>query len=696
MRDPLFERRNPYLAHAKVRREAVQTRVDELRDGDVLVENLTVWCREALRNCGSDTPAETLQLLDALSLYGTTASPEPIKEGLAALNADTDHPDRDLSAWLLGIAIVNVLVDELTAGKTPRLLLPPDFEGGSSAFDLTHAAFEESLCRRLRETNTAHTTLLSFLREEIRLISDDPGRGTYTIDRDRFQRFVLDWKSNRTLEALWHSPGEPFLVRYHSLDLVPSILAVERQAILDLMDGFRFPHPIDQVLSSFTILHDRDEISASLEAAPACSNDGKGWNGSHLAPLLLRTAEDHARQLWEAAHSGTEPGIASDEVKELLAEWYGELARVVLRRPDGQFLAAKWALAKMADERRSRRAALPNRDAEYSNRFLSEIESVELIFSALSAAGLSGRSVAEGIEFPTASIQLEVSPTRASPLPDEAENPCLRAICAMDLLESARGSPTGEHAESLLDKLDALLLHRDPAFEIEFSLATNAHDLSVSRCGSLLASAAVAPERWLRSWNALAEQRRRAQHWLQTDDADALAPSLFVLASGIAALDWMLSTPESPGVDANVLWHNLFDAARECWLTISLTHLNQRIETDLQRLFARHPRVFGKVPVGVVAESGQDLGNEGNYAAHLAEDLALLGGDDTMVARCYVSAQRNGVSAGALDMVRRHDSGRIASSLRQFVRWQALERPNRRLLHVLEQLSDLQSSQDNI
>ena len=689
MRDPLFERRNDYLAHAQARREAVLTRINELPDGDLLVDNLTVWCRDALRECSSDTSTKTFHLLEVLSLYGATALPAPIKEGLVALIADTDHADRDLAAWLLGQAMVNVLVGELTAGKTPRLLLPPEFEGGSWSVELTHAAFDESLRRRLLDAHAARSTLLSFLREQIELISDDPGLGTYTRDRDRFRRFVVDWKSNRTLDALWHSPGDPFLVHYHSLDLVPTIIAVERQAVLDLMDGFRFPHPIDQVLSSFTILHDRNEISASLEAAPACSNDGKGWNGSHLAPLLLRTAEDHARQLWEAAHSGTKPDIASDKIKALLAEWYGKLTRVVLRRPDGQFLASQWALAKMVDERRSRRQALTNRDGEKSNRFLSQTESVELIFTALSAAGLSGRSVAEGIEFPTVATPPEVSPTRSSPLPDEAENPCLRAICAMDLLESVHGSTPSEHAVSLLDRLDALLLHRDPAFEIEFSLATNTHDLSASRCGSLLARSTDAPERWIRSWYALAEQRRRAQHWLQTDDADALAPSLFFLASGIAALDWMISTPKRPGVDANVLWRNLFNAARECWLTISLTHLIQRIETEIQRLFARHPRVFGDVSGDVVADSRQDSGKLGNYATLLAEDLELLGGDDTMVARCYVSAQLNGVGAETLDMVRRHDSGRIDSSLRQFVRWQALERQNRRLPHVLEQLPDL-------
>lgn len=696
MRDPLFERRDDYLAHANALQEAVRAQIDDLPDPDQLVENLTAWCRAALRESEADMPDHARPLLEVLSLYGTTASPSSTKEGLAALVADVEHPQRDLAAWLLGHALANLLVDELASGNAPSLLLPPNLEGGPSSLDLTHAAFHESLRSRLADLRAVRQTLLSHLQDQVDHICDAPGLGTYTSDRDRFLTFVREWTSNPTLDALWQDPGDTFLVDYHVLDLFPTIMSVERQAVLNLMDRFRFPHPIDQVLTSHAILYDRDEISAALKAAPACSDDGRIWNGSHLAPLLLRTAEEHARRLWEAARAGPASEPKDDEPRALLAVWFEELARLVLQRPDGQFLASQWALAKLVDERRSRHLALTE-EGQASGRFLPQIILIEMTFTGLATAGLTGDAITAGIDFPTVPTNLQVSPTRSSPLADEEANPCLRALCARDLVDSSQRPTSTDHALSLLDQLDALLLHRDPAFDIEFSLATNAHDLPASRCGSLLASSTDAAERWLRSWNALAEQRRRAQHWLHTDDADAIAPSMFLLASGVAALDWMLSNTERQDVNADVLWRHLFDAARECWLTLSLTHLVQRLEAQIQRLFARHPRVFGNPPDDSVPRLNLDESSarEGNYATLLAEDLGLLGGDDAMVAHCYLAAQLNGVQTATLDAVRRHNSNHIDSSLRQFMQWQALERPNRRLQHLLAQLPDLRTPLDD-
>ena len=626
MRDPLFERRNDYFAHRRALGEAARAHIEELPDPDGVVRGLTAWCRDALRQRDADTPAPTIPLLDFLSGYGTSALPTSIKEGFAALFADADHPRKHLSAWLLGQALADLLVDELTAGNTPRPLLPPDLSGAPSSADLTHASFHECLRRRLPDARAARARLLAFLREQIELIADEPSSGIVSSERDRFAAFVRDWESNRALNALWDSPGDHFFVLYHALDLVPTLMSVERHAVLATMDRFRFPHPIDQVLTSPTILHDRDEISAALEAAPLCKDDSQAWNGSHLAPLLLRTAEEHARKLWEAAGRSEDAAAVRDEIKARLAVWFEELAGVILRRPDGEFLASQWALAKLVDERRSRRPALTEHQAEHADRFLPQITLIDWIFKALSAAGLTSGAIAADIEFPAVPTRTQVSPARPSPAADEAANPFLRALCAIDLVANAQDTPDADYVASLLDHLDALLLRRDPAFDIEFSLATNTHDLPASRCGSLIARSPDAIGRWLRSWNALAEQRRRAQHWLQTDDADAVTPSMFLLASGISALDWMLSVPDRRHSNADEFWRLLFNAARECWLTISLTHLVERIEVQIARLFARHPGVFGNPPEDAVDDSGQTSANEGHYAALLAEDLALLGG----------------------------------------------------------------------
>ena len=63
----------------------------------------------------------------------------------------------------------------------------------------------------------------------------------------------------------------------------------------------------------------------------------------------------------------------------------------------------------------------------------------------------------------------------------------------------------------------------------------------------------------------------------------------------------------SPGqrrrVQARELWRVVFDGVRDCWLTISLQHLVEHIETHIGRLFDRHLMVFGKL-------GGQDDSSE--------------------------------------------------------------------------------------
>ena len=109
----------------------------------------------------------------------------------------------------------------------------------------------------------------------------------------------------------------------------------------------------------------------------------------------------------------------------------------------------------------------------------------------------------------------------------------------MDLVAHATGNEPADDTWNLFGRLDSLLASRDPEFESEFYLDGGTPGLPASCFGRMLAHEERPAGRWRRSWDLLVEQRRRTQHWGHTKDADALAPSVFLLAVGTAGIDWL-------------------------------------------------------------------------------------------------------------------------------------------------------------
>ena len=242
---------------------------------------------------------------------------------------------------------------------------------------------------------------------------------------------------------------------------------------------------------------------------------------------------------------------------------------------------------------------------------------------------------------------------------------------------------------NLLDAFDALLASRDWAFESESPLVNGGHGLPASCFGRLLAASERPAQRWRQSWDLLVEQRRRVQHWQQTHDGDALAPSAFLLAVGLAGIDWRLSPSDSRRGEARRLWREVFDGARDCWLTISVPHLNEEMETCVGRLFARHPKVFCDPSEDGCSSDGEHGGANEGYTDLLTQDLNLLGGDDLLLSVCCLNVCHNGVSPNALNDVLRRDSGHLDTILRQFEQWQRLERRVRRRPEIVEAVARL-------
>ena len=693
-----------------------RTAADTLADADAVVSGLTRWCQDELF-CGglltepgnedhglSDLLALPGQRFPAKALLGISdaSRQQTLEDGLTALIEGRKDDSRDALAWLFGRALATALGTELEARKerTANLIVPL-WDLINSEHVVRHS-FSESLRERLRSSPAALAVLLCHLTTVFDNINTNPGSGVFSIERDDFVASIDLWRSRPSIDRLWNSRDSRY--HYGLLNLVAEILPIARADVLRLLSNLDFPDPIGQILEHGSILHDRDAISATLKDAPSCSIDGHSWNKDMVALLVLRTVDDHCNALWRAVRQADSSDYSDAEVTEqvriVLLPWFEDLGRITMARPDAQFLGPQWLFMKVADERvdRSHRR---HGGAQYRGG-IPQSDLIEWISLGLFKAGLTATSIAGLVEF------TEVSATD-EPIPPQPPSPSGKntqsrfgALVIMSFVDhliadgvgQLESTPPTAHAKGghrHLRLLDALLACRDSAFEVEARLSPATNDLPASCFGYLLASVDDPAERWRQSWDLLTEQRRRAQHWTQTNDGDALAPSLFLLAVGTSGIAWLLSPPIVRPYAARNLWRQVFDGARECWLTITLSHLTESIETHIKRLFAWHPTVFddailpGNISKRRVSQSPND------YGSLLAQDLGLLGGDDLMLATCCLNAYFNGATEATMHFVLKLNQGHVDSILRQFERWQELERPVRRSSHVVAALTGLRN-----
>ena len=710
MRDALLDRNNTYLAARQRAGHAAWKEVEGLAGAEAIVSDLARWCRDVLFDTYSTSTRNESHGLSDLLAFTSTQSPlrvlrcvsdakqrQSLEEAFVALMEGGEDERANGVAWLLGSALAKGVVDALSVEKHPAGHLLAQLRNLVESQDVVYFAFEASLRERLADAPLARAAVLSGLESWISDINRDPGLGTFPIEREPLNALVDEWCSQPSIDKLWRERESPLPVHYRVLDLVPTVLPVERGAVLERLDGFRFPYPIHQVLQDHAILHDRDEIVAALEAAPACTDDGRSWNGKLVALLMLRTTEAHCHALWEAAHRAADFDEVDSDVSErtraVLSSWVEELGRIVMARSDGRFLGAHWLFMKFADERRER-GRHPLAGGRHDG-LLRQVDLIGWIALGLSRAGLTAEGISDFADLPDLAATEELAPARSASCDDDRDHSRLAALSAMGLIGRMTGSESTDEGWELLGRLDALLASRDSGFEAEADPGGGAHGLPASVFGYLLAARDAPAERWRRSWDLLVEQRRRAQHWSSTGDGEALAPTLFLLATGTAGIDWLLS-PSRDRTDAGEakremarkLWRELFDGVRDCWLTIPSRPLVEDIETHIGRLFARHSMVFGaRAGEGDASESAAT--DNGIYGDLLARDLELLGGNDRMLAICCINARRNGATPSAIGEALKRNSGYLDTILRQFDRWQGLERKARRQPELVEALTRL-------
>ena len=85
------------------------------------------------------------------------------------------------------------------------------------------------------------------------------------------------------------------------------------------------------------------------------------------------------------------------------------------------------------------------------------------------------------------------------------------------------------------------------------------------------------------------------------------------------------------------------------------------------------------------------MDTSGDYGDLLARDLDRLGGDDLMLAVCCLNVRHNGAAPATIDKVLKRNSGHLDAILRQFERWQQLERKVRRRTEIVEALKKLRA-----
>ena len=707
MRDPMLDGASAYLVAYKKAGEAGRRQAADLAEADDIVAGLAGWCGLLMYDTDIIVDWEEGQKLSNLLVLPSDDLPFKAFEKIADANrksvlrkAFTDllesngRRDENVMSWLLGKALAMALIEYLERSKEMPACLISGIQNLASSHDVAHFAFEETLQSLLCNHPSALAAVLSYMETHIEAIVKDPGIGTYSRERETFNGSIEAWRSNPTTAKLWGARGHWVPVHYRILDLVSCVAPVNREAVLQCLDRCDFPHPVRQVLESRSILHDRDEIAAMLKDAPECSNDGQSWNRRLTALLVLETAEAHCYELWRAASRARDEGKDDPEIMQqtevTLSSWLHQLGDIVMARRDGRFLGSQWLLLKIGDERmdRARRRHVEDRGTEE----LRQEDLIEWIALGLSKAGLQGHEIEALVDFPKSSSLQNVSPVKAARSDDRPEVPRLGALSMSAFVDHMIGETSPKGVRKLLERLDTLLALRDPAFEIEGILATDARGLPANCCGYLLANATDPAERWLQSWNLLVEQRRRAQHWHETKDGDALASSLFLLAAGTAAIEWLISSRDRDLSNEKELWRAVFDGARDCWLTVLMAPFAGQIEAHVERLFALHPRVFDASVVenGILARPDGMVVNE-SYSERLAEDLSSLGGNDLVLAVCFLNAHHNGASLATMSEVLKWHEGHVDHVLKQFEKWQEVERSVRQRSDLVAKLAGLRA-----
>lgn len=493
--------------------------------------------------------------------------------------------------------------------------------------DVTAVAYLTGLAAALRRDQ--RLGVLSILQEVVERIRTLQGCFAPRNDREPFAAALKSWQESARLPDVWNLRSlEQYPVSCHDVWLLDAARRFDRTLFLELLEETYNPVVIMQALTVPEVMEDSTEILELLAVAPAVQGRPEPgvlvprWNHRLTAPLLLQTALDHCRRLGrlllqDYRAESHQPEVIDGPRADLSTE-VDRVMRVLLGREDGVALACEWLL----------HLARSVAHTPWSTPLVPDDVALRAVARSVKERGVDEATLRRetsrlndeigGIDLLLALLAMEYELTNVPPgseEPDAMPVPATGSERLMGLFTS------------LLDQGDRdLSLYRD----------TNPPSLGHAYAALLFAGASDPIRSWDSVWLGLAEQRRKMFYRRYEPGNVFDDPSLFVLYTGIAALQWIW--PDEGRNDRTValhLWERLADSALSVTLRLGPFHRRWPRVAEWRRVV---------IMLAAVLPHASHAVEDGSHEARLTTFLHRLGGDDELIVQCVAFLYRNGAS----------------------------------------------------
>ncbi|HYW57047.1 MAG TPA: hypothetical protein VE934_08800 [Polaromonas sp.] len=493
-------------------------------------------------------------------------------------------------------------------------------------------------------------------REAARAIAVNPTELVYRSERSQFTEALSDWELRTDLVDAWNEVyWRRILIHPDRLFVFNALLPDTPALFLEVCEILKLPPLIDALLDNPDITEDLDLLLELLRLAPTCG-EGRQWNKSMSAPLLLQAAFTHISKLFS---------IESEATKD--SGDYGKARREVLtcalNRNDGNFLITGWAI-HLIKQNRIRPSAV-NNDA--INSIIEVIHESKDFVSRLMQSHLE--------TFVPISSDRELA-LQVSGVGEEKDDAVLDHDYQLLLLtillteeDLKSESELSAEASKLYAVFRRLLLERHGELWRHNFLESNWEFPTIARLYRWEST-----KRWNEDWNTLIAQRRRGLHWNFTEDQGAQEPSLFLASVGVGVVENLLNEHNYHAAVAmcDVVFDAIFPLATQ-WNTKQSSWRDIAVLVGITATHAckasGDPQLYN-VPVSFLKRLGDDDEFFLQLAANMINNGFLdledvmnkaLGGDQTVHARAcrYIKWQRNGFKDPVLTPLSAYWSARL-------------------------------------
>ncbi|OQW90682.1 MAG: hypothetical protein BWK78_06415 [Thiotrichaceae bacterium IS1] len=613
-----FIHTNDYLFENRL--QVVQTQFQALPNREQLLEALQTWWKTAMAASPQHTEYHEITTWLNQQLPAESKPSAYVKEislpgdflyAIDNFGTNTNHLNEmvmDVAWYALGTAIGQSLARQ-----------PVEINSLMVAWSLTeipemgrYALRLELLSTLPEQRNTWLTEISQACQKE--LSYENLLSRFHKMDQELVKTQFTDWEKTTELSKIWEYSWDSLPFYSPLVEILDLVRLLEETRYLTLLDSFTYPLLVYRVL--MTHRRDCDTILSLLKGAAIVLDNDSHWNKRVVALLLTEIVVSHARGLIEAVEyqlRRTSEGESNSNTFQQLREteipnWFNEAFGVLLARTDGLVIGVAWLIELV--ERYQRELWRKRGEVEWS----------------LTATAIE--SLSKGL------ADKDYSLTETSP---ETAKKGLSVWLAAIFIAQKNPNLQTEAQENLWQWFEKLLIDKDQNRDqnIENHFYSDSETLTnrwiPCQPANLLAHLNRPVEKWQQAWERLQEQRRRAMHYHSTKDRSVLAPSQFLIQTGICVLDWLLERQEYPV--AGDLWEVLYRALRETWLTQTMDIYNVWPRL-ISFLFAREPLIF----------KGQMRDQNIYITELLPRHLEPLWGDTELVERVQENLKSNGLS----------------------------------------------------